>query len=205
VRRRAAEEQPLDHGGARLRVLADPVEQDVDLPGQLPGRHQPRRAGDQPHDGGAERQPEHQRREGDRAADQRVVEHGHLDHHAAQPLRRQRRDLERRVRAQRGPEDDGLLDLEVVEQRHHLATELGHRVAPHVGGPVRLAVPEQVERQHAVAALGQRDGERVVHVAAEQQPVQQDDDAPAVAVRAVGEPAAAMAEASVPASHAAAF
>ena len=69
------------------------------------------------------------------------------------------------------------LDLEVVEQRHDLAPELGHRVAPHVGRAVRLAVAEQVERQHAVAALGERAGERVVHVAAEQQAVQQHDDA----------------------------
>ena len=30
----AAEEQALQHGGARLRVLADPVEQDVGLPRQ---------------------------------------------------------------------------------------------------------------------------------------------------------------------------
>ena len=50
----------------------------------------------------AEAQRDHQRREGERAAEQRVVEHRHLDHHAAQPLGRQRGRLERGVGAQRG-------------------------------------------------------------------------------------------------------
>ena len=154
---------------------------------------------------GAERQPQHQRRERDRGAEQRVVEHGHLDHHAAQALGRQRGDLERRVGAQRGAHHHRLVDLEVVEQRHHLAAELGHRVAPHVGRPVGLAVAEQVERQHAMAALGQRPGERVVHVAAEQQAVQQHDDARPLAVGAVGQRAAGVREAAVGAFHVAAF
>ena len=37
--------RPWQHGGARLRVLADPVEQDVGLPRQPPARDQARRAG----------------------------------------------------------------------------------------------------------------------------------------------------------------
>ena len=76
--------------------------------------------------------------------------------HAAHALRRGDGRLERRVRAQRGAADDRLVDLEVVEQRHDLLAEDGHRVAPHVARAVRVAVAEQVERDHAVAALGQR-------------------------------------------------
>src|SRR5690349_23648327 len=45
--------------------------------------------------------------------------------------------LERRVRAQRRPGDDGLVDPQVVEQRDDLLPEHRHRVAPHVLGPVR--------------------------------------------------------------------
>jgi putative intracellular protease/amidase len=154
---------------------------------------------------GAEGEPHEQRRERERAAEQRVVQHRHLDHHPTHALRRQRGDLERGVGAQRGPHHRRLGQLEVGEQRHDLAAELGHRVAPHVGRPVRLAVPEQVERQHTVAALGQRAGERVVHVAAEQQAVEQHDDARPFAVGAVGQPAAGVGEAAVAARHAAAF
>ena len=42
---------------------------------------------------------DHQRRERDRAGEQRVVEHRHLDHHAAHAGGRERGDLERGVRA----------------------------------------------------------------------------------------------------------
>ena len=60
------------------------------------------------HDRLAERQRDHQRREGERAAEQRVVEHRHLDHHAAHALGRRGGDLERGVGAERRARDDGL-------------------------------------------------------------------------------------------------
>ena len=135
-RRGAPEEQALQHGGARLRVLADPVEQDVELPRQPAARHAAGREGQRAHAALARGQREHQRREGDRAAEQRVVEHRHLDHHPAHPLGRLRGHLERDVRAQRGAQHDRLGLVQVVEQRHHLAAERRHRVAPLVARPV---------------------------------------------------------------------
>ena len=62
---------------------------------------------------------------------------------------------------------------QVVEQRHDLAAELGHRVAVHVHRPVRRAVPEQVERDHPMAAIGERARQLGVHPTAEQEPVQE--------------------------------
>ena len=49
---------------------------------------------------------------------------------------------------------------------------------------------EQVEAQHAVAALGERLGQRAVHRAREEQPGEQQDDPLAVAVVVVDEPVA---------------
>ena len=53
-----------------------------------PARHEPGQASDLRGDRRAEGQRHQQRGEGQRAAEQRVVEHRHLDDHAAQPLRR---------------------------------------------------------------------------------------------------------------------
>jgi hypothetical protein len=132
--------------------LTHGVQQDVDLPRQ--SRDAPRDRRQEPHRRRPHGQRHHQRRECERAAEQRVVEHGHLDHHPTQALGRQRRRLERRVRAERGAEDDRLVDLQVIEQRDHLRPEGGHGVAPHVRRAVRAAVAEKVERDHAVAAIG---------------------------------------------------
>ena len=155
--------------------------------GTRASRDQPRHPRERLHHRLADRQRDHQRRERDRAGEQRVVEHRHLDHHPAQPLGRERRDLERRVRAERRAADDGLVDAEVVEQRDDVLGEEAHPVAPHVRRAVRAAVAEQVERDDAVAALGERARERDVHPLVEQQPVQQHRHPRAVAVLAVGE------------------
>ena len=93
--------------------------------------------------------------------------------------------LERGVRAQRGAEHDRLLDLEVVEQRDHLLAEEAHRVAPQVERALGLPVAEQVERDHAVAALRERPRQRLVHALAEQEPVQEHDDSGTLSVLAV--------------------
>ena len=69
-------------------------------------------------------------------------------------------DLERRVGAQRGAADHRLIELEVVHERQHLLAERAHRVAPHVARAVRAPVAEQVEQDDAVAAVGQRLGQR---------------------------------------------
>ena len=48
-------------------------------------------------------------------------------------------------------------------------------------GRSESAVAEQVQRDDAVAACGQRPRQRLVHPARQQQPVEQDDDAIPVA------------------------
>ena len=83
--------------------------------------------------------------------------------------------------------DHGLVDLEVIEQRHDLAAEDRDRVAPHVAWLVGLAVPEQVERDDPVAAVREVPRERVVHAAREQQPRQQHDGPPPLSVLVVCE------------------
>jgi hypothetical protein len=194
-RRRAAEEQALDDGRARPGVLPHPVDEDVELPRHAAAGHALRRPRQHPRRRRAEGQPEQQRRERDRGGGQRVVEHRHLDHHPAQALRGERRDLERGVGPERGAHHDRLRDVEVVQQRDDVAPELGHRVAPHVRRPVGRAVPEQVERHHPMPAPGQRARQRLVHSLAEQQAVEQHDHPRALAVARVGEPLAAVEEA----------
>ena len=66
--------------------------------------------------------------------------------------------------------------------------KMRHAVVPHLGRAVGLAVAEQVEAQHPVAALGERLGERPVHLAREQQAGQQDHDAVAASVLVVDQP-----------------
>jgi hypothetical protein len=52
-----------------------------------------------------------------------------FDDHPAPPVGRQGGYLERDIGPERGPPNDCVLELEMVEQRHRLAGELGHRVA----------------------------------------------------------------------------
>jgi len=194
VRRRATEEQAVQDSRAGPRLLADGVQADVGQQRADAAGDHPRAARDEAHDGLAEGQGDHQRREGDRAGQQRVVEHGHLEHHAADALRRAHRGLEARVGAQRGPAEHRLVELEVVEQRDHLLSEEGHRVAGHVLRAVRAPVTEQVQGHHPVAARGQGAGQRTVHLLREQQPVDQHERARTVSVDRVGQPAAFVAE-----------
>ena len=111
----------------------------------------------------------------------------YLDHQATEPIRLERRDLERHVRAERCASDDGLVELEVVEQSDDLSREDRHRVSPHVSRPVRRAVAEQIQRDHAVPVLGKRLRERLVHPARQQEPRQEDEIAAALPVDLVGE------------------
>ena len=188
-RRHATVEEPLEHRRRRLRILGEPVEQHVaEQPGAA--RHEPRAAAHQAGYRRAEGEAHEQRREGDRAAEQRVVEHRHLDQHALHPLRRGRGRLQRCVRAERGAADHRLLHPGGVEQRDRLAAERGHAVVPHLGRAIGVAVPEQVEAQHPVAALGEGLRQRRVHLAREQQSGQQDHDAVAAPVLVVHQPLA---------------
>jgi hypothetical protein len=107
----------------------------------------------------------------------------------------ERRHLERGVRAQRGSADHRLVDLEVVHQGDDLLREQAHRVAPHVARAVGTAVAEEVEQDDAVPAGGEVLGQRLVHARRQQEPGEEDHDARPVAVRAVGEALALVAEA----------
>ena len=85
---------------------------------------------------------------------------------------RQRGGLQRDVRAERRPGHDGLVELEVVEQRDDLLAEHRHGVVPHVLRPVGAAVAEQIERDDAVAALGEGARQGLVHPLREEQAVE---------------------------------
>jgi hypothetical protein len=61
----------------------------------------------------------------------------------------------------------------VVEQRDHLPGERGHRVAQRVVGPVGPAVAEQVEGDDVQPLGRERPGERLVHPARHELPVEQ--------------------------------
>jgi hypothetical protein len=135
-------------------------------------------------------EPDEQRRERDRAAEQRVVEHGHLDHEALDAIGGAGGRLERGVGAERRAAQHSLLHVGVVEQRDRLAPECRHRVAGHVGRTLRVAVAEQVQAEHPVAALGQRLGERPMHAPREQQARQQGHHSVARSVLVVDEPVA---------------
>ena len=129
-----------------------------------------------------------QRGERERAAQQRVVEHGHLDQQAADALGRRGGGLERGVGAERRAAHDRLVDLEVVEQRDRLAAEGGHRVVAHLRRAIRVAVAEQVEADDPMPALGERLRQGAVHLAGEEQPGQEHHEAPAAAVLVVHQP-----------------
>ena len=73
-------------------------------------------------------------------------------------------------------------DLEVVEQADHLLGEEGHRVIDHLGGPIGVAVPEQVHGHDPVAPGGHRGRQAVEHVAVHEQPVDEHERAVALAV-----------------------
>jgi hypothetical protein len=190
-----AEEDALDHRRAGPRVLAEPVQAHAGVERQRPLRDAP----EQGREALVQRLPEgeadEERREEDRAREQRVVEHRHLDDHAPEALGRRRGDLERRVGPQRRAPDHGLVELEVVHERDHLLPEGAHRIAPHVVRAVRAPVAQQVEQDHPVAAVGQVLGQRLVHARRKQQPGQEDDRARPAAVRPVREALALMSEA----------
>jgi len=154
VRSHATEEQALQHGASRPRFLAHEVEHHVAVVRKNASRDSARASREPPHRALAYGQRDEQRRERERAPQQGVVEHWHLDHHPAQPLGVGVCDLERGVGAERGAHHRRLLDLQMVHQGDDLLAEEGHRVPPHVPRPVRFAVPEQIYGDHVVAAGG---------------------------------------------------
>ena len=149
---------------------------------------QSRRAAEQAGDRRPEGQAREQRGERERAAQQRVVEHGHLDQQAADALGRRGGGLERGVGAERRAAHDRLVDLEVVEQRDRLAAEGDHRVVAHLRRAIRVAVAEQVEADDPMPALGERLRQGAVHLAGKEQPGQEHHEAPAAAVLVVDQP-----------------
>ena len=173
----AAEEEALEERPCGTRFLPEDIQPDVAEMGQRATGYRTRRPRDDLHHRLTEGERQEHRCEGDRAAEQPVVEHGHLDHHRAQALRVVGGYLQCRVRAERGPHHYRLLYLEVIHQPDYLLAEDGHRVLPHVPRPVRAAVAEEVDGDDAVAVRGELFGERPVHLLGEQQPVDQDQRA----------------------------
>ena len=171
-RRGAAEEESLEHGSGRGRVLAHGVEPHV-YEGMSPSRQPAGNPSHHPADRRSEGEPDKQRSEREGACEQGVVEHGHLHDQPLHPSRGEHRRLERHVGAQRRAAHHGPPHVEVIEQPDHLLAEQRHRVAPHVHRPVRLAMPEQVEDDHPVTALGERPRQRLLHLARQQQAGQQ--------------------------------
>ena len=99
---------------------------------------------DDAHDRLAERQRDHQRREGERAAQQRVVEHGHLDDHAAQALGGRASATSSVVLAP--SEVPATTAWSTPSGRAGAMTcspKSGHRVAPHVARAVGLPWPRR--------------------------------------------------------------
>ena len=79
----------------------------------------------------------------------------------------------------------------MVDQRRRLIRQRSHRVDPHVVGLVGLAVPEEVDGDHAVATLRHRRRQSVVHAPIHEQAVDQDEGAVALAVDLVDDAVAA--------------
>jgi hypothetical protein len=64
---------------------------------------------------------------------------------------------------------------DLVEKGNDLTAEELHRVVARVPGLIALAVAQQIDEDHSVAALRERIGERVVMFSRQEQPVDQDD------------------------------
>ena len=92
------------------------------------------------------------------------------------------------------PPTTGRPKPEVVDERRRLVRQRAHRVDAHVVGLVGLAVAEQVDGDHAVAARGHLRSQAVVHAAVHQQAVNQDQRPVALAVDVVGDAVAAVEE-----------
>ena len=185
--RGSPEQDPLKDGSARPGVLGDRVEEDLGRERDGLPRHPLRAPGQHLHRRLAEREREQQRGEGGGAGRDRVVEHGHLDHHPAQALGCDRGQLERDVGSERGAAHHRLVEPEMVEQCQRLAGELGHRVARHLAGPVGGPVAEEVERDDPVPVRGEIAGQRRLHLLREQQGRHQHGGAGSLAVDRVGE------------------
>ena len=138
----------------------DPVEQHVaEDPGAA--RHEPCRRGRQPRHGRAEGEPHQQRRERD--ARSRAGRCPAPASRSACPRTRSGAAAAASSVAL-APSDVPPITARstssVVEQRDRLAAEDAHPVVPHLGRAVRVAVPEQVEAEHAVTALRRALGQR---------------------------------------------
>jgi hypothetical protein len=89
----------------------------------------------------------------------------------------------------------------VVEQGYCLRAKLRHRVAPHVARLVGVAMPQKVDGDHPVPALGQRLSERAVHEPGQHQARKEQKRARAAAVLVVDEPMAVVHELACPNAH----
>ena len=126
--------------------------------------------GNRPHQAPTEVQPHEERTERDHRGDQRVLEHRHLDDHAAHSLWRLAGDLEGDVGAERRPADHGFVDVEMVQERDRVAANDSIEYSAMPVGAVGTTVPERVEREHVRAGRRERDGEVLLHQRGDEQP-----------------------------------
>ncbi len=183
-----AEEQPVHVGRHGVGPLVERVERDA-----RPERHDA--AGHRPRDrrsaltvNGANRAANISGPKASIPASSALSSTGISTSRPAHPLGRLHRELERDVRAERGAAHHRLLRAEVVEQRHHLLGEGGHRVPQRVGRPVGAAVAEQVEGDDVQTLGRERPRQRLVHPARHQLSGQQHHPGVAGAVLGVLEP-----------------
>ena len=85
------------------------------------------------------------------------------------------RDLKGDVGAQARPTDDRFGDVEVVEKGYDLSAEQIHRVVAGVCGLIALSVPEEIDKDDAVAALGKSICKWVVMGPRKEKTVDQDE------------------------------
>lgn len=86
------------------------------------------------------------------------------------------RHLEAHVGPQRHAADDGLVDAELVEERHHVTRVGVHAVDRRVAGLVRLSVPGEVEEDDLESPLGEIGGQATAELVVEEQAVDEHQD-----------------------------
>ncbi len=116
------------------------------------------------------------------------LEHGHLDQQSPHPLGGLDRHLEAHVGPERHPAHDGLVDAELVEQRHHVPGVGVHAVGRGVPGLVRPSVAGQVEQDDLETPIGEIRGQAPAELVVEQEAVEEHEDARPLAVALVLQP-----------------
>jgi len=165
------DQDAVQHGGDLVRIRGGGVDERVERPetGTRQARCGP---GEQAHDRPAVVRLEQERHEREGGRRDRPLEHRHLQHQAADPLRRLHGGEQAHVSTQRDPAEHRLADAELIKQAQHLLGVEIHPIGPGVAGLVATAVTQQVEQHDAVAVGGQPPGQAAAEIGVQQQAVQ---------------------------------